>query len=91
MLYVIAYDIPDDARRTRIADTLKDYGRRVQYSVFEALLDPHLMRDMRNRLLARLDVEEDSVRIYTVCGDCAGRIDMLGLGERTVEPDVIVV
>jgi CRISPR-associated protein Cas2 len=32
--YLIAYDIPDDARRSRIAKKLESYGDRVQYSVF---------------------------------------------------------
>src|SRR5690606_13386374 len=33
-LYVISYDIADDARRTDVADALLSYGRRIQYSVF---------------------------------------------------------
>ena len=32
--YVIAYDIPNDRRRQKIADLLEGYGKRVQYSVF---------------------------------------------------------
>jgi len=38
MLYVISYDIPDDERRLKVAKILLDFGRRVQYSVFEAHL-----------------------------------------------------
>lgn len=37
-LYVISYDIVDDRKRTKTVDTLKDYGRRVQKSVFECCL-----------------------------------------------------
>ena len=33
---VVSYDVPDDRRRTRLADRLLDFGVRVQYSVFEA-------------------------------------------------------
>jgi CRISPR-associated protein Cas2 len=32
---VVCYDVVDDRRRNRIFKLLKDYGRRVQYSVFE--------------------------------------------------------
>lgn len=32
--YLIAYDIPDDRRRTRVAKKLLEYGDRIQYSVF---------------------------------------------------------
>ena len=39
MFYVVSYDIVDDARRTRVHATLKDYGTPVQYSVFECDVD----------------------------------------------------
>ena len=39
-LIVVSYDIPDDRRRLRLANTLKDFGIRVQYSVFECRLEP---------------------------------------------------
>ena len=35
MYFVVSYDISDDKRRTKIHNTLKSYGQRVQYSVFE--------------------------------------------------------
>jgi CRISPR-associated endonuclease Cas2 len=38
VLILVSYDIPDDRRRTKLAHTLKDFGQRVQYSVFECLL-----------------------------------------------------
>ena len=34
MLTVVSYDVRDDRRRTRLAHALKDFGERVQYSVF---------------------------------------------------------
>lgn len=37
--YVIAYDIPDDSRRDKVATLLVSYGERVQLSVFECWLD----------------------------------------------------
>ena len=38
-LYAVAYDIPDDTRRIKLASLLKSYGERVQLSVFECYLD----------------------------------------------------
>ena len=35
MHYTVAYDITDDKRRNKVAKILKDFGKRVQYSVFE--------------------------------------------------------
>lgn len=34
-MYVISYDISNDKIRTKIAKELENYGRRVQFSVFE--------------------------------------------------------
>ena len=36
MFILISYDISDDKKRTRLAKRLKDFGPRVQKSVFEA-------------------------------------------------------
>src|ERR1035441_8977781 len=38
MLYLISYDVTDDSRRRHAFEALKDFGRRVQYSVFECNL-----------------------------------------------------
>lgn len=35
MFCVVTYDIPDDRRQTKVANTLEDFGDRVQYRVFE--------------------------------------------------------
>ena len=39
MHYTVAYDITDDKRRNRVAKILKDFGTRIQYSVFECDTD----------------------------------------------------
>ena len=39
MFYVVSYDMPDDRKRTKMAKNLLDFGTRVQYSVFECILD----------------------------------------------------
>jgi len=36
--YVIAYDIPDDRRRTKVHKILLGYGTWTQYSLFECFL-----------------------------------------------------
>ena len=91
MLYIIAYDIADDGRRTHIADTLKDFGRRVQYSVFEAQLDTALLAALRQRVERIVDLEDDSVRIYALCGECEEKVTIIGQGRRTTEEKLYVV
>ena len=59
MFYLVAYDIPDDPRRNRLARVLKDFGARVQYSVFECLLDEQLLERMVTRIRDLLEESED--------------------------------
>lgn len=90
--YIVAYDIPDDRRRTKIAEILEDYGDRVQFSVFELVLDsPQRLDDLRRRVLRVIDSDEDSVRLYYLCSACRPAMEVLGLGVVTENPDVYVV
>lgn len=88
---IISYDIRNDKRRRRVVKVLKGVGFRVQYSVFEAHLSIQKIQDLTRRLIKVIDTEEDSVRIYRLCGDCAGHICMMGVGDAVKEVDVIIV
>jgi CRISPR-associated protein Cas2 len=91
MLTVVAYDVPDDRRRTKLANTLKDFGERVQYSVFECNVDTQELDHLRRRLLRLMDLAEDSLRIYGVCAECKVRIEIHGLGRVTEDPEVYIL
>lgn len=78
MHIVVAYDVPDDKRRSRIADTLLDYGTRIQESVFECELPPDRFAKLKHRLGKLLKAEEDSVCIYHLCSACRSKIERLG-------------
>ncbi len=69
LFVLIAYDVStvDKAgvrRLRRVAQACKDYGQRVQNSLFECKLDPKHWVALRNRLLAEIDHKEDSLRFY---------------------------
>jgi CRISPR-associated protein Cas2 len=56
--YVAAYDIRRDVRRVQVAAVLSEYGRRVQFSVFEIEVDPEELAELKFRigvLLAKND------------------------------------
>lgn len=59
--YLIAYDIPDDKRRTRLAKLLERYGDRVQYSVFVVESSPARFLRLRADLNANILPDDDSV------------------------------
>jgi len=85
MFYIVSYDIPDDPRRTKISKILEDFGDRVQYSVFECLLDQDLLEKMIERLEKVVKEDEDSVRVYALCANCEKVIKVIGQGEVTKE------
>lgn len=68
--YVIAYDIADDKRRTRIVKALKGVGHRVQYSLFEAELSEESLIRLRMAVGRIIKASEDSVIYYPRCGHC---------------------
>jgi CRISPR-associated protein Cas2 len=78
MLYVIAYDIPSDKRRTKVHKALCGFGDWTQYSLFECFLDARELVKLRARLDALLNPQEDSVRIYPLCGACQGSVETIG-------------
>jgi CRISPR-associated protein Cas2 len=92
MFYLVAYDIPDDQRRTKVAKILEDFGDRVQYSVFEMELDrSERLDEMRTRLDTVMDPQADSVRIYFLCQGCQAKIAILGQGKVYRDEEVYII
>ena len=59
--YLIAYDIPSNRRRDRIAKRLQAHGDRVQYSVFVVDASPVRLQQLRFGLEELVEPAEDSV------------------------------
>jgi len=66
MLILVAYDICDARRLTRVAHVCEDYGVRVQYSLFECRLEEDEFSDFWLKLLEEIDVKEDRVVAYKI-------------------------
>lgn len=77
-LYIVAYDIPVDRRRTRIHKVLCGYGDWTQYSLFECWLTRGQLLELRLKLAKHIDTAEDSVRFYPLCGGCRGKVITIG-------------
>jgi CRISPR-associated protein Cas2 len=91
MLYLISYDVTDDGRRRRIFEALKDFGRRVQYSVFECALEADALAELMGRIDFEIDPATDSCRFYGLCEACAPRVRILGRGVRYAEPGFAII
>lgn len=83
MLVVVSYDVstiePEGQRRLRrVAKLCKDYGQRVQLSVFECNVDPAQWTMLRNRLINEIDENVDSLRFYFLGANWRKRIEEVG-------------
>jgi CRISPR-associated protein Cas2 len=75
---VIAYDIPNDKRRTKIHKILQGYGKWTQYSLFECFLTRKELLLLQAKLAEHLLAEQDSVRFYPLCANCVNRVETVG-------------
>lgn len=76
--YVVAYDIPDDRRRTKIHKILLGHGKWTQYSLFECFLTRKELVLLRSKLVDHLIAQEDSVRFYPLCANCVSKVETVG-------------
>ena len=89
-LYVIAYDIPSDRRRTKVHKVLCGFGQWTQYSLFECHLTEKELVGLRGKLDKLLKPEEDSVRFYPLCTPCMAKVVTIG-SPKPAEQDVFVI
>lgn len=76
--YVIAYDIPNDKRRTKVHRVLTGFGKWTQYSLFECFLTRKELIILRSKLAEHLVNAEDSVRFYPLCANCVTKVETVG-------------
>lgn len=69
MEILVAYDVNTEdlagqRRLRRVAKVCEAHGQRVQKSVFECILNPGQLVQLRHKLLQAMDQELDSLRVY---------------------------
>ena len=83
MMVVVSYDVmvtsPGGQTRLRkVAKACKNYGQRVQYSVFECVIDPAQWIQLKNILEKIIDDKTDSLRYYFLGANYKRRIENIG-------------
>jgi CRISPR-associated protein Cas2 len=87
--YVIVYDVTSDARRTRLAARLLDFGDRVQKSVFEITATPEEFATLLRRI-GPLVGPGDSLRAYGLCANCCKPAFSVGANPPPVAKIIVV-
>lgn len=83
MMVLISYDVrvsdPGGTKRLRrVAKVCRNYGQRVQFSVFECLVDPAQWVLLRAQLINEIDEEADSLRFYFLGTNWRKRVEHVG-------------
>ena len=96
MLVLITYDVNTEttagkARLRKVAKQCVNYGRRVQNSVFECLLDQAQCIALKAKLTELIDEEVDSLRFYYLGNNWKKRIEHVGAKETYDSEGVLIV
>lgn len=83
MLVLVTYDVKTETpagrkRLRRVAKACENFGQRVQFSVFECLVDPGQWAALRFRLIEEIDLGQDSLRFYFLGSNWKQRVEHVG-------------
>ncbi|MBN1657488.1 MAG: CRISPR-associated endonuclease Cas2 [Anaerolineae bacterium] len=68
MRCLVVYDIPDDSKRTKVADVCLDYGLdRIQYSAFLGTLAPTHQEELMLKLAKVLGKKAGNIQLFPLC------------------------
>ena len=96
MFVLVSYDVATaevggQRRLRRVAKACLDYGQRVQYSVFECIVDPAQWTVLRKRLIAEINPESDSLRFYYLGSNWKRRVEHVGAKEGIDQEGPLIV
>ena len=83
MLIVVTYDVNTESkagqrRLRRVARVCENHGQRVQFSVFECLVDAAEWVRLKAKLLQEIDPVHDSLRFYFLGNNWHNRLEHVG-------------
>ncbi len=86
MFVLVSYDVatitPGGQRRLRrVAKACRNFGQRVQFSVFECVVGDKEWVELRARLVGEIDPRVDSLRFYFLDRAAAERVEHHGSKE----------
>ena len=86
-VFLVAYDVSDDKRRTKVFNKLKGFGMAVQYSVFTCVLTPTERLRLRADLWDLIDHGSDRILVIDLGPDEGrGRAALESWGKPLEDP-----
>lgn len=96
MMVLVSYDVKTsepggNKRLRRVAKVCKNYGQRVQFSVFECMVDPAQWTALREKLIAEIDESVDSLRFYFLGANWKRRVEHVGAKESLDQEGPLII
>lgn len=96
MFVLVTYDVstgtPEGRRRLRrVARVCKNFGQRVQYSVFECQVNDSQWVQLKHNLLEEMHPHEDSLRFYFLGEDATKRTEHYGTKPSIDFDDALII
>lgn len=91
MFVMISYDVVEDKKRLKLMKFLKDYGSRIQKSVFECNLSPKTYDQVKSGVEGIINKRKDRVRYYRICKGCVDKVEISGWGEVTEDEEFVLI
>lgn len=96
MMVLVSYDVSTmdrvGARRLRrVAKICQNYGQRVQYSIFECIVDPAQWTQMRCQLIDVIDEKQDSLRFYFLGANWHKKVEHVGAKESINQEGPLII
>jgi CRISPR-associated protein Cas2 len=96
MMVLVSYDVstlePEGAGRLRrVAKICKNFGQRVQFSVFECIVEPAQWTRMRQQLIDEIEPGQDSLRFYFLGANWRRRVEHVGAKEGVDQEGPLIV
>jgi CRISPR-associated protein Cas2 len=94
MMVLVSYDVAEDEngkrRLRKIARLCENYGQRVQYSVFECLVDPNQWVHFRKGLEEKINPKYDSLRFYYLGANWKKSVEHVG-AKKSWDPEGVMM
>ncbi|MGD1908538.1 MAG: CRISPR-associated endonuclease Cas2 [Leptolyngbyaceae cyanobacterium] len=92
MTYDVNTETKAGRRRLRqVATVCKNYGQRVQLSVFECRVTPAQYEAMRSQLLDIMDPKVDNLRLYKIPAPREKHLEQFGIDHYTDFDDPLII
>ena len=95
MMMLVSYDVArnekGEKRLRHVAKILESYGQRVQYSVFECLVDPAQWVELKAKLLKEINPNYDSIRFYSLGANWEHKVEHIGQKEPLNPQGILIL